>query len=74
MSCKDYLRCPECGSDLSEVGVVELRGFFCYPDGIGAIDFEETNYHQCDDVEDYICAKCNAKLEWEMGDGAGYIG
>ena len=60
---KYITNCPHCGAHLPEVGVIELRGFRCWPESWGAVGWDAKRV-PCDETEGYRCAKCDGALEW----------
>lgn len=64
------IECPYCGSDLTEVGVVELVGYVQYPNRSGVIPYEGNTARRLDDTEGYRCVHCCEELDFEEIDDA----
>lgn len=72
--CMGGAKCPHCGSDLAEVGVVELKGFVAYPGGDGRLGIRAER-SQLDDVEGYRCGNCSGALVWiDEDDSTVFVG
>lgn len=67
MMVNKYPHCKEC---LEEVGVIELVGFFNYPDANGYVPHDQARECMLDYSEGYICGHCGGQLDFTEGEDA----
>lgn len=58
------VKCPHCGADLQEYGVLEIQANGVDVDAEGRIAYEAER-RPLDEVEGYVCSVCNGRLEFE---------
>lgn len=59
------LVCPNCESDLREVGIViGVRGYYTYTpsDGEDSISVNDADYEETTDIEDVTCGNCDSRI------------
>lgn len=64
MEASASVKCPHCGADLQEYGVLEIQASGVDVDAEGRIAYEAKR-RPLDEVEGYACSVCNRRLDFE---------